>query len=72
MTLMFSMEDLKISDDDPGGWKPRGPVAWALASRSLGLARRPGVSQSIDEVAENKLIDKGSDHRQELEELGKE
>ena len=30
----------------------------------LGSTRSPGVVKSLEEIAENKLIDKGSDHRQ--------
>jgi hypothetical protein len=60
------MEDLKISDEEPprpvyGG----GPLVWAMAARQMG--RRfgkktiPGVDRSVDELAENKLIDRGED-----------
>ena len=57
------MEDLKISDEEPpqpvyGG----GPVPWALFSRQTGVRHGNktvlGVSQAIDELAENKLIDR--------------
>ena len=55
------MEDLKISDEEPsqpvyGG----GPLPWAVFSRQIGtkFRRHSGVGQAIDELAENKLIDR--------------
>ena len=60
------MEDLKISDEEPvqpvyGG----GPLPWALYTRQgghrFGGKTVLGVSQAIDELAENKLIDRDFD-----------
>ena len=57
------MEDLKISDEEPvqpvyGG----GPLPWALYVRQTGHTYGKktvrGVGQAIDELAENKLIDR--------------
>ena len=55
------MEDLKISDEEPsqpvyGG----GPLPWAVFSRQIGtkFRRHSGVGQAIDELAENKFIDR--------------
>jgi hypothetical protein len=61
------MEDLKISDEEPprpvyGG----GPLVRALAARQIGRHTGPrpavrGVNRAIEELAENKLIDRGED-----------
>jgi len=60
------MEDLKITDDEPqrpvyGG----GSIVWATAARQIGrhIGTRTvmGVDRAIDELAENKLIDRGED-----------
>ena len=39
---------------------------WLFLHDFFGLGQKPslGGSQSVEELAENKLIDKGSDHRQ--------
>ena len=61
--INFEMEDLKISDEEPAQPVYGGePIPRALASRQLGLKFGKktvlGVNQSVNELAENKLIDR--------------
>ncbi len=67
LAALGDMEDLKISDEEPprpvyGG----GPLVRALAARQIGRHSGPrpavrGVNRAIEELAENKLIDRGED-----------